>query len=233
MSRRNNYTTSMIEHLTKLESLRGLHGRDVAFFAEVGRVKLWQHERLARTYRDLAADARYAPATTFFLHELYGAKDSALRDRDLLRMYPTIKRVLPQFAFNTVSMALELDVISEEFDQRIARELIGSKIDETSYVAAFRAVGRRNDRLRQVDLMREVGRQLDVVVKKPLIYSTLRMLRTPARLAGLQNMQQFLEAGFTAFRHMNGADYFLNTIATREIAIIDRIIDGHSQPFAG
>jgi hypothetical protein len=221
----------VIEHLTKLESLRGLHGRDVAFFHEVGRVKQFQHERLARTYSDLASDPRHAPATAFFLHELYGAKDSALRDRDLIRMYPTIKRVLPEFAFNTVQMALELDVISEEFDQQLTRALQGREINALNYAAAFREVGRRESRLRQVVLMREVGKQLDAVVKKPLIYSTLKMLRTPARLAGLDNMQRFLEAGFTAFKHMKGADYFLETIAARETKLITMIFENQPNPF--
>ena len=224
----------MIENLEKLEKLRGPDSRernDADFFKRLKAVKTWQQARLKRTYPDLAADARYAPATAFFMDELYGVKDSALRDRDLIRMFPTIKRVLPQFAYDAVSKALELDVISEEFDQMLTQKLGDAAINETSYAEAFRDAGTMKERLRQVDLMRAVGAELDVVVKKPLIYSTLRMLRTPARLAGLSNMQQFLEAGFTAFKHMNGADYFLETIATRETELIKRLFSAHPAPF--
>jgi hypothetical protein len=224
----------MIDNLKKLEELRGsasLEKNDADFFARVKAVKAWQQLRLKRTYPDLAADARYAPATAFFMDELYGIKDSALRDRDLIRMYPTIQRVLPQFAYDAVSKALELDVISEEFDQMLAKKLDGAAINEKNYAEAFREAGSKKDRLHQVDLMRAVGAELDVVVKKPLIYSTLRMLRTPARLAGLSNMQQFLEAGFTAFRHMNGAEYFLHTIAERETLLIERLYSRHPDPF--
>jgi hypothetical protein len=224
----------MIDNLKKLEELRGpasLERSDADFFARVKAVKGWQQSRLKRTYPDLAADVRYGPATAFFMDELYGTKDSALRDRDLIRMYPTIQRVLPQFAYNAVSKALELDVISEEFDQMLAKKLGGAAINEKNYAEAFREAGSKKDRLHQVELMRAVGAELDVVVKKPLIYSTLRMLRTPARLAGLSNMQQFLEAGFTAFRHMNGAEYFLNTIAERETELIERLYSHHPEPF--
>ncbi len=224
----------MIENLKKLEALRGtvsLAIHDTAFFSRVKTVKAWQQQRLKRTYPDLAADVRYGPATMFFMDELYGIKDSALRDRDLIRMYPTIKRVLPQFAYDAVSKALELDVISEEFDQMLAKKIGDEVITEANYAEAFRQAGTKKDRLRQVELMRAVGAKLDVVVKKPMIYSTLRLLRTPARLAGLSNMQQFLEAGFTSFRHMNGAEYFLNTIAEREIALIERLYSGHPAPF--
>jgi len=100
----------MLDHLKKLESLRGGAVHSARFLQKLQDVKRWQHVRLDRTYRDLAADARYAPAVAFFLDELYGAGDSikrsVLRDRELIRMYPTIKRVLPKFAFDAVEKAL-------------------------------------------------------------------------------------------------------------------------------
>lgn len=230
----------MLERLEKLQRLRGalsgLNGRNAGdeadFKARLKEVKTWQQRRLARTYADLAADRRYAPAIAFFLDELYGVKDSTIRDRDLTRMYPTIKRLLPKFAFDAVDNALELDVLAEEFDQALAKALEPQPITAASYLSAFRKVGRREDRLRQIALMRAVGEGLDRMVKKPLIFSTLKMLRRPAKVAGLGEMQQFLETGFTAFRHMNGAEYFLETIASRETVLIERIVNGGADPFS-
>lgn len=226
----------MLERLKQLQSLRGKEAladaSDLAFHERVKAVKRWQQQRLRRSYTDLAMDTRYAKAVAFFLDELYGTKDSAIRDRDLIRMYPTMKRLLPKFAFDTVDHALELDVLAEEFDQAIANHLAGAVLTEASYTAAFRAVDRRADRLHQVKLMRQVGHGLDLVVQKPLIYTTLKMLRKPAQMTGLGEMQQFLEAGFSAFRHMNGADFFLDTIAERETILIGRLLDNHPDPFA-
>ena len=225
----------MLDQLKRLEALRGAEVRahaDRDFHERVIAVKRWQQARLARTYADLARDARYMPAVNFFLEELYGPKDSSARDRDLIRMVPTIKRLLPKFAFDVVASALELDVLSEGFDQSIAKLIGNGKLDDTAYVAAFRTAGRREDRLRQVALLQEVGRGLDVVVKKPLIYSTLKLLRKPAQLAGMGEMQCFLEVGFTAFRHMDGASYFLETIASRETILIERIMEDHPDPLA-
>lgn len=226
----------MLDRLEKLQQLRGalaMHeGRSADYHLRLKAVKSWQQQRLARTYADLAADKRYAPAIAFFLDELYGLKDSTVRDHDLTRMYPTMKRLLPKFAFDAVDKALELDVLAEEFDQALADEMGSQAVTEASYLKAFRAVGRREDRLRQIDLMQAVGEGLDRMVKKPLIFSTLKMLRGPAKVAGLGEMQQFLEAGFTAFRHMNGADYFLSTIASREAQLIERISRGDPEPFS-
>ena len=226
----------MLERLKKLQQLRGAEATaesgDAGFHMRLKAVKAWQQARLARSYADLAVDTRYAPAIAFFLNELYGIKDATMRDRDLVRMYPTIKRLLPKFAFDAVNAALELDVLAEEFDQALANALGRQPITEASYLKAFRAVGRREDRLRQIVLMQAVGEGLDRMVKKPLIFSTLKMLKGPAQMAGLGEMQQFLEAGFTAFRHMKGADYFLATIATREKILIERILDNEVDPFS-
>ena len=226
----------MLERLKKLQQLRGAEAaaesRDAGFQMRLKAVKAWQQARLARSYADLAADTRYAPAIAFFLDELYGIKDSTMRDRDLVRMYPTIKRLLPKFAFDAVNAALELDVLAEEFDQALTNALGRQPLTQANYLRAFRSVGRREDRLRQIVLMQAVGAGLDRMVKKPLIFSTLKMLRAPAQMAGLGEMQQFLESGFTAFRHMLDADYFLVTIAKREKILIERILDGEADPFS-
>lgn len=224
----------MLTHLQQLDVMRGPKSRlklDSAFAARVEAVKRWQNARLTHWYADLSADPRYTPAVAFFLDELYGTKDSALRDRDLIRMEPTMRRLLPEFAFNTVESALELDLISEEFDQAVASAIAPGKIDGVTYADAFRAAGGKERRLRQVALMQRVGEGLDAVVVKPFIYTSLKMLRGPAKLAGLGEMQRFLEAGFTAFRHMGGADYFLSTIAKRETALIEHIFAGQSVVF--
>jgi hypothetical protein len=221
--------STLLVHLRKLQQMRGASAN---MSPSLRRVKDWQHQRLALTYADLSADARFAPATAFFLDELYGGKDCALRDRDLVRMVPTMQRLLPAFALETVEKAIALDVISEECDQAMAAATAHlNKLSEATYCAAFRQIGMQAAREHQVVLMQEVGARLDVVVKKSMIYTTLKMLRGPSKLAGMGEIQAFLEAGFTAFRHMQGAEYFLQTIARREATFITRIFADEAKPF--
>jgi hypothetical protein len=47
-------------------------------------------------------------------------------------------------------------------------------------------------------------------------------MRGPARMAGLADLQDFLERGFAAFRDLKGADEFLATLKERESAILNR-----------
>jgi hypothetical protein len=224
----------MLEHLARLKALRGpaSESRGAAFRKRLLQLKEWQTARLARTYADLAEQPRYAPAVAFFLNDLYSAKDFASRDEAMLRIYPTMVKLLPGSTVETVGLALELDVLAEEFDQAMAQALPAGEISDSAYCEAFRAVGNEPGRMRQVALVPAVGHRLDEVVKKPLIYSTLKLLRGPAKLAGLGDMQTFLEHGFTAFRHMGGADVFLDTIARRETSMIKRIFSSHPSPFS-
>jgi len=222
----------MLDHLARLKALRGPGIQSASFRKRLLVLKEWQSARLARTYADLAAIPRYAPAVAFFLDDLYSAKDFSSRDEEMLRIYPTMVRLLPASAVETVGLALELDALAEELDQAMTEALPPGGITEAGYCEAFRAVGREPARMRQVALVPEVGGRLENVVIKPLIYSTLKLLRRPAKLAGLGDMQSFLERGFTAFRHMGGAEEFLATIERRETAIIKRIFSSQPSPFS-
>jgi hypothetical protein len=196
-------------------------------------VKAWQAARLAGTYADLAANPRYAKATAFFLGDLYGTKDFSGRDSAMLRIYPVMVRTLPRGAVETAALAIEVDALSEELDRRVAACIEAGPVTDATYGRAYREAGTRAERLRQIELIDEVGQRLDVLVVKPLVYATLKLMRRPARLAGLEDLQGFLERGFEAFRHMGGAKEFLATIADREGRILSRLFSGHPSPFSG
>jgi hypothetical protein len=196
----------------------------------------WQAQRLARTYADLAADPRYAPAAAFFLSDIYGERDFSARDRAVERAYPLLTRTLPRAALAPVARAIELDALSKELDTAVAgvlaRDLaVRDRIDESSYAAAYRRCDNRAQRLRQIELTVAVGTDLDRAVAKPLVRRLLILARTPAHAAGLGELQDFLERGFDAFRHMGGAALFLKTIETREKAILERLFAGQPRPF--
>jgi hypothetical protein len=216
-------------HLRALKALRGPGRPQPARLAEV---KAWQARRLALTYADLVARPRYAAATRFFLEDLYGPKDFSARDQELLRIVPVMERVLPASAVETASLAIELEALSEGLDHALARALPAEPLEEAGYAEAYRRSAPREERLRQIELIGEVGLRLDALVRKPLIAGTLRLMRKPAHLAGLGDLQDFLEAGFAAFRTLGGADEFLAVFRARETQILTRLFSGASRPFS-
>ncbi|MDJ0657499.1 MAG: hypothetical protein QNJ40_25285 [Xanthomonadales bacterium] len=201
-------------------------------------LEAWQKQRLDHWYRDFTAQPRYRAATRFFIDELYAPRDLAQRDRDLSRMAPTMVHLLPDSTLKTVCQALEVQVLSLQLDMDLARQLgrLGidpSRMDHDQYAHGYRECGNRDQRVHQLELILSVGHALDVIVHRPMIYSALKMARWPARLAGLAELQRFLEAGFSAFRAMDSADEFLAAIEMRESAVLNGIFDGPDNPLRG
>ncbi len=224
-----NATDALKHHLALLKSLRG----DAASAPErLREVKAWQARRLAASYVDVAREPRYRTATAFFLDDLYGPKDFSARDQEMLRIVPVMSRILPASALETAALAIELEALSEDLDHRLARALAPGPIDDSSYALAYREGSTRAERERQVELIAAVGHRLDALVKKPLVFRMLKLMRSPARLAGLDDLQDFLERGFGSFRDMGGADAFLELIRTRETEILNRLFSGAARPFS-
>lgn len=194
-------------------------------------VRVWQNQRFARTYADLSRDPRYRAAVEFFLCELYGDVDMTARDADMARVLPLMIKVLPSVALRTVHDALAFEALSERLDTELARHLGNRPLDLDSYAEAFRACGQRVLRERQVRCVTRVGSALDRMTRWPLIGTTLKLMRAPARGAGLEKLQEFLEGGYASFKKMRGAEDFLATIAKRETAIVERLFAGHPRPF--
>ena len=62
--------------------------------------------------------------------------------------------------------------------------------------------------------------------------SSDRMMRSPAKLAGLADLQDFLERGYAAFREMKGADEFLAAVSARETKILNALFSSSAKPFS-
>ncbi len=221
------------ELLVRNRELRGQFRDEPGLQEELQELQRWQAARLERTYADLQERERYRPGVEFFLEELYTDKDYLPRDVQLERASPLLRRMLPSQAQESMRMAVQLEVLSQELDGEMVRALgAGTTIDERSYAEAYRRVGRREDRERQIELILEAGRDLERLVKMPMIYTLVRMAHGPAHLAGFGALHDFLEDGFRAFRAMGGAGEFLQAIEDRETRIMERIYEGHERPFS-
>lgn len=221
--------------LDEVIALRRRLAEDAALGARVLALKDWQVRRLATTHADLLASPRYRPATEFFLSDLYGAKDFTRRDEEFSRVVPAICRMLPAAALGTIAAAVRLDRLSEALDHAVARAYgatgAGGAIDDVSYAAAYRAAGCREEREQQIALTQEIGTALDRLTRSRTLRATLSLMRGPARAAGFGDLQAFLERGFEAFRRMDGAQGFLDTIVARERALMTRLFAAHPRPF--
>lgn len=200
-------------------------------------LRTWQSARLAQTHADLLASHRYGPACGFFLNDIYAPRDFSQRDQDIEYLYAIMSSFLPEFLLKVVRKAIEMNDLTNELDQALARVLVQDlgvtdQITPELYAEAYRICDNFAERAHQIHLIGEVGRMVDRGTRIPLIGVTLHLARRPANHAGWGELHTFLEHGYTAFKHMGRADVFLRTLQEREMGILERIYAGQPDPFA-
>ena len=214
---------SIIASLQSVAVERQRRQEDPSLEARVRAVKSYQHARFESSYADLLAQPRYAAATRFFLDDLYGPRDFSERDVQFIRIVPALVRLFPQPIVRTVRTLSELHALSETLDTRMAEQLALPGLRAEDYKRAWRAATQPAEREHQIELMLSVGEALERYTRNLILSQSLRLMRGPARAAGLGELQRFLETGFDTFRAMRGAKEFLATIASRERSLADSL----------
>lgn len=220
---------SILHHLRTVDAERRHRAGHPELSARVQALKAYQQTRFSHTYGDLLKTARYGPAARFFVNELYGPHDFTQRDAQFARVVPALVRLFPQEIVATVDTLAQLHALSEVLDTTAAGHLAEPPVDAAAYVGAWQRTGRPEDREKQIALTVAVGESLDRLTRNPLVRHTLRMMRGPAKAAGLGELQRFLESGFDTFKAMGGAREFLSSIATRERALAQALFDAQLQ----
>lgn len=219
------------DSVTRVARLRDTAASTPGLAAAVSEVKRWQARRFSATYADLLHAAPYQAAARFFLEELYSERDYATRDAQFARIASALERLFPAPVVQTAVSLAQLHAQTEALDLAMAQHWLAqaSLAGVPRYIAAWRAVGRRPERLAQLDTVLMVGHELDRLTRTPGLRLMLKMMRKPANVAGLGALQQFLELGFDTFAAMGrqggGARYFLETVQARENQLFGLLFD--------
>ena len=187
----------------------------------------WQLDYMLPFYEDLGATEDRAEAVNFFISDLTGI-DISERDHEFAKVVPLMSRMLPNKALDAVATAMRLNARVLGINLSICRELykeisIDTEITEASYCSACRRASQLEECLELVHLTAEIGRDLDQLIRIPMIGLTLRAMRLPARLAGFGALQKFLERGYKTFNALQDVDQFLNDMTVRMTEVFTRI----------
>jgi hypothetical protein len=222
--------------LREVQNLQHERVEGKAIDPNIGLLRQWQSERLARTYADFAKDQRFRPAIRFFLEDLYGARDFSQRNHDIQRLYDMVRHIAPEPMIRPLMYSVELHSLTEQLDAHLIDLLVnqlgvGNAITVPAYAEAYRLCDNYDRRVQQIELIFEVGSQLDKIVQMPLSGAMLQISKVPLERGGWRDLMAFMERGFNAFRQMRGGRQFLETVRERERRILDRIYAGAPDPF--
>jgi hypothetical protein len=225
-----NTAQTIRESVAEVERLREESRLVPAIGAAVVRLKRFQARRFAGTYADLLASQSYAAAARFFLEELYSERDYGDRDAQFARIAGAVEKLFPRDVADTAATLARLHALTESLDHGMARiEPLDGHDDVDGYVRAWKMIGRREDRQRQLETVVAVGAEMTRLTRLPGIRMMLKMMRGPASAAGMSSLQRFLEAGFDTFagvaKQRGGAERFLEIIREREQHLVDLLFD--------
>lgn len=217
----------IIKHIHQVNAQRDLANK-LNLMALIHQLQDWQCQRLLVSHDDLAQQRRYQKAMAFFVEELYGPKDFSQRDADLVRVIPKLAKVLPEKAMNAMNDALSLNALSFDLDMEMAQYLnkhfATQPINRDSYAQAYRSVGRKDDRERQITIISHLGDQLADVIKVRGIGMLISMSRRPAKMAGLLALHEFLDRGFNAFKAIGDVQSFIQPVLERETRLMEILL---------
>lgn len=225
-----------LQALLDIEKMRHERIASSGLDPQIARLRRWQSARLARTYEDLLAHPRYTKACRFFLDDIYGPRDFSQRDYDLTRMYEFARTFVPEALIGPLARTVELHFMTQNLDAQLLDALVHQlgvtdTITVALYAEGYRVCDNYAERARQIDMISEIGEMLDRLVRVPLIGTAMAVARGPAKRAGWVELTEFLENGYAAFHHMNGATFFLSTIRQRERRSLDKIFARDPDPF--
>lgn len=203
---------------------------------KLGLLRSWQVDRLTGTYADFLADERYCSACSFFVSDIYGARDFSQRDRDFEHLYEILARFLPDAMLRLLKDAILLNRITYELDHHLLHVLVDrlgmeDTISAESYAEAYRLCDNYAERLDQIERLVAIVSEVGAGAHLPLVGPTLRVLRAPAHRLGWFDLYDFLERGYRAFLPMKEVEPFAEAIDQRERNILERIYAGDPQPF--
>lgn len=227
MTQQPNAADQIRTHLDRVNQLRhqaSTAGLDRA----VNEVKQLQARRFRATYADFLQHPLYAPATRFFLEELYGVRDFAQRDAQFARIAGALERLFPEAVAQLAVDLAETHALTEVLDHDLAAHWLAQDASSSSalrYTLSWRQTGERAARARQLAVVQHMGLELQRLTRMKPLRLALRMMRNPARAAGLDALQHFLESGFDAFASLGDARHFLDTVSARESRWIDTLFD--------
>jgi hypothetical protein len=191
-------------------------------------LQAFQSALLRSEYRDFAAQPKYVALTEFFFTALYAPVDFERRNESFRTLHGWLDGVLGHDPVRVLAQAIELAQLTESLDDDMVLALrslgVHQEITTEAWEAAYRLVGRRLDRERQVFLIVDNARALALACRVPLVGLELRAFRPAAALLGWGHVLDFLIQGHDAMSQAWPVEAPLATLEQREEARIERLL---------
>lgn len=191
-------------------------------------LQAYQSAMLRRDYADFARQPKYQPLTEFFFTQLYAPSDFGLRNESFRALHDWLAGIIGRDPVRVLSQAIELTDLTESLDEAMVQALqemgVEDVVSSEAWDAAYRRVGRKPDRQRQVFLIMDNAHVLAQACRVPLVGVQLRAFRPAAALLHWDHVVDFLIEGHEAMTRAWPVDWPLQELERREAERIERLL---------
>ena len=191
-------------------------------------LQAYQSAMLQHDYADFASQPKYEPLTQFFFTSLYAPADFGLRNESFRSLHEWLVGIIGRDPVRVLAQAIELNELTNSLDDDMVLALrslgVTGPLTDDNWDDAYRLVGRRIDRQRQVFLIVDNARALALSCRVPLVGLQLRAFRPAAALLGWGHIVDFLIEGHAALSAAWPVDGPLGALEEREAARVERLL---------
>lgn len=214
--------------------------QDAVLAQRLADVQNWQKQRIRHTHADFFAKPENQLMADYFLNRLYGGPDFdelAFQTGRIINNAGIVEKVIPASAIRTGNAGVELAVLAIQMDQDLALDLLqhypaDQPLNDDIMCATYLKLDQYQPRLHQMDLLDELGQNMDKYIGSRMIKMAFKLAKGTAYKYRIDSMYEFIGEGFAAMESLPSAASFVQTFTRREREIIEKVHAGDPKPFA-
>lgn len=212
---------------------------DPAIAKRLADVQHWQKERMQYTHADFFAQPEHHLMSRYFLNRLYGGPDFEVLAGQIARVIKyahKVEKIMPASAIQTGNSGVQLAVLAVELDEQVAIDLLAEygsdqPITDEMMRVSYLKLDQAQARNHQLDLLDELGKNLDKYMRSFIVQSAFKMAKGLAYRHHFDPMYEFMQEGFEAMKPLDSAADFVKVFSDEERRIIARVHSGEPRPF--
>jgi len=208
-------------------------------FQRLHDVQTWQKQRMQITHAKQFAEKQNILMSEYFINRLYGGPDFDALAGQIARLMKYVhkaEKLIPENAIKTGTSGVSLAILAVQLDEQVAIQLLkdyhpNEKITNEMMRMTYRKLDQGAQRLKQLDLLDQLGISLDKYMRSFMVYTAFKMCKGTAHKYRFDIMYDFMQDGFLAMKPLKSAEKFVKNFTAIERQIIDKVHTGDLHPF--
>jgi len=198
--------------------------KDTHFKRHTDAIEKWRMQHMAHCYEPLMSDPSYSLLLHYYFNEVFSGIDlSELGEAKMAMKF--INKVFT--GTEMLHSALEFNAITGEINQALAEYIFEENhtqnLTEEIYTEACHKLNIIKDLELQIKCFENFAQDINETISNRIIYTSIKMARLPARLAGCKNLYRLVSDGFETLRKIDNPEIIAETFISHERYTISRL----------